>query len=99
MTVVYPEEFKGNQKFDYNEEVVEIIYWDQSEGITISKHDGMTDQIVLWVDHDIHQDRENYRSTYIGNGVHNFTTDVDCRYHSKNLDHLIKKLTQIEEIL
>lgn len=97
MTVVYPEEFKGNQKFP---DGVDVIYWDhKGNAYPHIKHDGMTDIIVLAVDHEEDEDQENYEIRYWGQSVHRFYTNVDCRYHSKNLDHLIKKLTQIEEIL
>ena len=97
MTVVYPREFEGNQKF---EEGVERQYWEEfNYPEIVNPSAGMKDLIVLYVSHVSDEIRENYNAWYIEKSNHKFTTYVDCRYHSKNLNHLIKKLTQIEEIL
>lgn len=98
MIVIYPEKFKGNQKFNDESNVYYLDYGYALQSEYLPKHDGMTDHVLFIVLHKEGESRLRYKSEY-RNSTHTITSEVDCRYHSENLEHLLKIFKKFEEIL
>jgi len=98
MTIIYPAEFKGNQTFDSSSNVYYLGYGDARQSGFLPKHDGMTDHVLFIVLHKQGESRLRYKSEY-RNSIHTITSEVDCRYHSDNLEYLLKTFKKFEEIL
>jgi hypothetical protein len=98
MTIIYPAEFKGNQTFDDESNVYYLDYGYAPQIEYLPKHDGMTDHVLFIVLHKEGESRLRYKSEY-RNSIHTITSEVDCRYYSENLEHLLKTFKKFEEIL
>jgi hypothetical protein len=98
MTIIYPIEFKGNQKFDDESSVYYLDYGYALQSEYLPKHDGMTDHVLFLILHKEAESRLRYKSEY-KNSIHTITSEVDCRYHSNNLEYLLNIFKKFEEIL
>jgi hypothetical protein len=94
MILIYPEKYKENcPNFD-NIQFLEKtnIHYDQISS-------GLYDTMILKVEHLDDVSDFNYSSQYNRkSNIHYVWTFIDCRYKSKNLELLIDKFKQIEEI-
>ena len=96
MIIFYPEEYKENAPKYGNVR----FYPTKDKFMSINVDDnGMYDTFVLKVEHSDGEDVLNYGGyKELNRNIHYYTTSVDCRYESKNLDILIEKFKKWEEI-
>jgi hypothetical protein len=94
MTVIYPMQYEKNAP---NSRLgVEVV---SSKDQTLPKPSGMYDTFVLIVSHMEGVGDLNYKVSYCGSSnLHIVNTTIDCSHHSTNLETLIDKFKQTEEI-
>lgn len=93
MTVIYPKEYMSKLPNDHLE--VEFI---SSEDV-IPHPSGMYDTFVMIVEHMSGMADLNYELSFCNkSNRHIVKTVIDCNFHSSNLEFLIKKFNEIENI-
>ncbi len=94
MIVFYPKQYEKNAP--NNRLGVEVIV---SDSYTFPTSSGMYDTFVIIVKHLDGVGKLNYCCEYADNGnLHVINTNIDCNFHSNNLETLIDKFKQTEEI-
>ncbi len=94
MIVIYPTQYQKNAP--NNRLGVEVV---STKDQTMPKPSGMYDIFVIIVSHMDDVGELNYKVSYCNkSNQHIVNTVIDCNFHSKNLEILIDKFKQIEEI-
>jgi hypothetical protein len=94
MIVIYPIQYQHNAP--NNRLGVEVV---SSKDQTLPKPSGMYDTFVIIVSHMEGVADLNYKVYYCNtNNLHIVNTTIDCNHHSTNLETLINKFKQTEEI-
>lgn len=96
MIIFYPEEYKENAPKYGN-----LRFYPMKDRFTHAEVDdsGLYDTFVLKVGHFDDVNVLDYRGyKEINRNIHYYTTSIDCRYKSKNLDMLIEIFEKIEKI-
>ena len=92
MIVIYPKEYMINAP---NSDGVEVIF----TGDPIPLPSGMYDTFLMIVEHEPKMADLNYKLSFCNNNNrHTVKTMIDCNFQSKNLELLIDKFKQTEEI-
>jgi hypothetical protein len=96
MIVIYPEKFKGNQKFDDD---IEVQYRNEKNWNTPITSNGMYSTVVLFVNHKEGEGSLNYELSFKGETLNVVNTNIDCNYQSDNLNYLFDIFQDFEDIL
>lgn len=96
MIVYYPKEYKKNAP--NNRLGVEVVLFDENTPFA-PQTSGMYDTFLIIVQHSDNCSNLNYINSYSSSGnYHMVNTVIDCNFHSPNLETLINKFKQTEDI-